>query len=246
MDTFSEPPTDSETTGTPNPASEPESSTGARPGRTGYSRTPTTVGKAVADLGRAIKARPAKPTGNEPWRKASLRLLLSNDAPKAETDGSRPYGWFPPPSLTEIQAAGLPALIERGEAALQPAGPELAGTLLLDIAAVCVHGERIAVDRAMKIYVAQLSPLPRDLLHDACLDWIRTEKFWPTVAELRERVMPVANRRRAYYRRALILRSVADNPAPDGLVTHAWLREREAAGLAALDPAPAPALLTAA
>ena len=238
MDTFTEPPHDTETGALPTTSGEP--CEGTKPdSETGWTRTPRT-------LAGVLKAVQTTAADNEPWRKASLRLLLSNDAPKAETDASQPYGWYPPPSLTEIQAAGLPALIRRGEAALQPAGPELAGTLLLDIAAVCAHADRIAVDRAMKIYVAELSPLPTDLLTDACRTWIRTEKFWPTIAELRERVMPLANRRRAYYRRTLILRSVADNPAPDGIVTHAWRREREAAGLAALEPAPTPRLLTAA
>ena len=251
MDTFSEPLIDSETTGLPSPEPRPESAIGPPPGATGSEKTPTTLAAALKVLQTtAAEKPPRKPTDSEPWRKASIVQLIADGAPRPDvtdaTDGetTRPR-WRPPPSLTDEKTTELRALIARGQRSIQPAGAELVGAMLLKLIAVHPTSERAAVDMMMDTYVEDLSDLPPDLLDGACKHWRRTERFFPTIAELRALVMPEMARRRKYLERLLILRGVAELPAPDGLVTHSWLSDRRAAGRRALE-APKHQLLQAA
>ena len=236
MDTFSEPLTDSETTGLPSLEPRDESSIGPRPGATGYAKTPMTLAGALKALQTtAAENPPRKPTDNEPWRTASLVQLISDEAPRPPvtdaTDGetTRPR-WRPPPSLTAEQIAELPALIARGQRSVQPAGAELVGAMLLRLIAVHPTGERAGADLMMDTYVEDLSDLPADLLDGACTHWRRTERFFPTIAELRALAVPALAKRKKYLERLLTLRGVSELPAPDGLVTFAWLSDRRAAG----------------
>ena len=56
---------------------------------------------------------------------------------------------------------------------------------------------------------------------------LRQTAFFPTIAELRALAAPEFARRRKYLERLLILRSVAELPAPDGEASHAWLSDAE-------------------
>ena len=60
--------------------------------------------------------------------------------------------------------------------------------------------------------------------------WRRTEKFWPTIAELRklchEHEHNVGRLMRDL-RKLYLLRAVAQHPAPDLMVTTRWLHMRE-------------------
>ena len=85
-------------------------------------------------------------------------------------------------------------------------------------------------DLMMDTYVEDLSDLPADLLDGACTHWRRTERFFPTIAELRALAVPALAKRKKYLERLLTLRGVAELPAPDGVVTFAWLSDRRAAG----------------
>ena len=235
MDTFSEPLIDSETTGLPSPEPRAESSTGPLPGATGYEKTPTTLAGALKELqSTAAEKPPRKPTDNEPWRQASLVQLIADEAPRppvtdAAEESTRPR-WRPPPSLTDEQTTELRALIARGQRSIQPAGAELVGAMLLKLIAVHPTGEREGVDIMMDTYVEDLSDLPADLLDGACTHWRRTERFFPTIAELRALAVPALAKRRKYLERLLTLRGVAELPAPDDVVTFAWLSDRRAAG----------------
>ena len=235
MDTFSEPLIDSETTGLPCPEPRAESSTGPRPGATGFAQTPKTLAGALKELQTtAAEKPPRKPTDNEPWRQASLVQLIADEAPRppvtdAAEESTRPR-WRPPPSLTAEQIAELPALIARGQRSVQPAGAELVGAMLLRLIAVHPTGERAGADLMMDTYVEDLSDLPADLLDGACTHWRRTERFFPTIAELRALAVPALAKRRKYLERLLTLRGVAELPAPDDVVTFAWLSDRRAAG----------------
>ena len=251
MDTFNEPLIDSETTGLPSPEPRAESSTGPLPGATGYEKTSTTLAGALKELQTtAAEKPPRKPTDSEPWRTASLVQLIADEAPRppvtdAAEESTRPR-WRPPPSLTDEQIAELPALIARGQRSIQPAGAELVGAMLLKLIAVHPTGERAAVDTMMDTYVEDLSDLPPDLLDGACTHWRRTERFFPTIAELRTLVMPDLAKRKKCLERLLILRGVSELPAPDGLVTFAWLSDRRAAGRRAVSALGDPRLRVAA
>ena len=249
MDAFSEPQTDSETTGLPSPEPRAERPTGPRPGATGYAKTPTTLAAALKSLQAAAAARPPrKPTDNEPWRTASLVQLIADEAPRpllADGETLRPR-WQPPPSLTAEQTAELPALIARGQRSVQPAGADLTGAALLRLIAVHPMGEREGAGIMMDTYVDDLFDLPADLLDAACKHWRQTERFFPTIAELRALAAPEFARRRKYLERLLILRSVAELPAPDGEVSHAWLSDRRTAGRRAMSAPVNPRLSVAA
>ena len=251
MDTFSEPLIDSATTGLPSPEPRAESSTGPLPGATGYEKTSTTLAGALKELQTtAAEKPPRKPTENEPWRAASLMQLIADEAPRppvtdAAEESTRPR-WRPPPSLTAEQIAELPALIARGQRSVQPAGAELVGAMLLRLIAVHPTGERAGADLMMDTYVEDLSDLPADLLGGAGTHWIRTERFFPTIAELRTLAMPELAKRKKYLERLLILRGVAELPAPDGGVTFAWLSDRRAAGRRAMNALADPRLRVAA
>ena len=252
MDTFSELLIDSETTGLPSPEPRAESSTGPRPGATGSARTPTTLAAALKALQTAATEKPPrKPTDSEPWRTASLVQLIADEAPTPDvvdsTDGeSTRRRWRPPPSLTPDQTAELPALIARGQRSIQPAGAELVGTMLLKLIAVHPTGERAAADLMMDTYVENLDDLPADLLDGACTRWIQTERFFPTIAELRALAMPEFAKRKKFLERLLILRGVAELPAPDDAVTFAWLSDRRTAGRRAMNALADPRLRVAA
>ena len=249
MDTFSEPLIDSATTGLPCPEPRAESSTGIERGATGFAQTPKTLAGALKELQTTAAAKPPrKPTDNEPWRTASLVQLIADEAPRpllADGETLRPR-WQPPPSLTAEQTAELPALIARGQRSVQAAGADLTGASLLRLIAVHPMGEREGAEIMMDTYVDDLSDLPADLLEAACKHWRQTERFFPTIAELRALAAPEFARRRKYLERLLILRAVAELPAPDGVVTISWLSVRRAAGRRAMASLTAPRLRVAA
>lgn len=126
-------------------------------------------------------------------------------------------------------------MIARGQRSVQPAGAEAIGALLLKLVAVHPMGERAGVDLMMDVYVEDLSDLPADLIEGAAKRWRQTERFFPTIAELRALATPELAKRRKFLERLLILQDVANLPAPDGLVTHAWLTDRRAAGRRAVN-----------
>ena len=251
MDGFSEPLTNSETTGLPSPDPTGESSIGPRRGETEYAASPRTLHTILEALGKTIEAKaaePVEPTLEPEWRTASVVELLRDGAPRAlpadvETTRLR---WQPPPSLTAEQMAELPEVIARGQRSIQPAGAEVVGALLLRLIAVHPVGNRPGAELMMETFVGDLSDLPADLLDQASAHWRRTERFFPTIAELRALVMPELARRRKFLERLLILRSVADLPAPDGVVTLEWLSDRRAAGRRAMNALTDPRLRVAA
>ena len=250
MDTFTEPLPDTEIGASPTTSGEHHE--GTTPAcEAGSTAMPIKLNKVLDRLGEAIAARPPrKPTDNEPWQTASLVQLIADEAPRppvtdAAEESTRPR-WRPPPSLTDEQIAELPALIARGQRSVQPAGAELAGAMLLKLIAVHPTGERAGADLMMDTYVEDLSDLPADLLDGACTHWRRTERFFPTIAELRALAVPALAKRRKYLERLLTLRGVAELPAPDGLVTFAWLSDRRAAGRRAVNALTDPRLRVAA
>ena len=226
MDTFSEALTDSETIGLPCPEPRAESSTGTEHGATGFARMSTKLPVILERLCEAIEARPVKPTDNAQWLRAPVRQLLADNATR----------WLPPPALSNDQRRELAGVLERGRLANAPADPKITAALLVQLSHVVLIRDCADHDAMMRVYVEDLSEIPPDLLHAACVTWRRSSKFWPTLAELRALIVPDLSRRRRYLQRALVLASVAENPAPDGLLSEAWLRDRRTAARNGMRP----------
>ena len=137
--------------------------------------------------------------------------------------------WLPPPALSNDQRRELAGVLERGRLANAAADPKITATLLVQLSHVVLIRDCADHDAMMRVYVEDLTEIPPDLMQGACVTWRRASKFWPTIAELRALIVPDLSRRRRYLERALVLASVAENPAPDGAVSDAWLRDRRTA-----------------
>ena len=79
----------------------------------------------------------------------------------------------------------------------------------------------------LQTYAEDLSCYPFAKLEKACRTWRRKSPFFPAICELIELLGPVPLAGEPWLWRLLVLRSVANNPAPDGLVTREWLHDRE-------------------
>ena len=231
METFTEPLIDSETIGLPCPEPRAESSTGTERGATGFAPMSTELHSVLEALGEAIEARPVKPTDNAHSSVLHARQLMADN----------PARWQPPPSLSNDQRRELAGVLDRGRRANAPADPKITAALLVQLSHVVLIRDCADHEAMLDIYIEDLTEIPPDLLHGACVTWRRTSKFWPTIAELRELIAPHLSRRRRYLERALVLASVAENPAPDGLLSEAWLRDRRAAARNAMRPLLLPA-----
>ena len=78
---------------------------------------------------------------------------------------------------------------------------ELAGTerirpLLAKLSLACRTGQSDDLDRKAQaaLYIENLSDLPLRFLTEAVAEWIKTQTFWPSIAELRE----LASKKRAH------------------------------------------------
>ena len=91
------------------------------------------------------------------------------------------------PDLSERQIEAGDEKIEYVEDELQPGGPKAVAVILHKLAACVAMPAREQWDIAAEAYVEDLSEYPADILDDVAVEWRRTEKFWPTIAELRER-----------------------------------------------------------
>lgn len=133
--------------------------------------------------------------------------------------------WLPPPRLTESQLADLPDMQARMRKAMRPATADEIGAELMKLAAVLRVPDDRGVDVMAAVYLDDLADIPADIFAQVCKAWRRTEKFWPTIAELREKAEPKLRRRRALQQRVLMLAEVARTPAEDGVVRFEWLSD---------------------
>ena len=255
MDTFSEPLTDSATTGLPSLEPRDESSTGPRLGATGSARTRRTF----ATLEEAIRVRGAEERAerrrlieSKPWHAVSIeRLLTGMGKPPAiliDDRNMRSYDppWLPP-SLSAQQCRELAELLPAARRALEPAGAKAVAVILLKLADVVIVPDARNPDGVMAAYVEDLEHVPADVLEQVCREWRQTERFWPTIAELLERCRSLVSRRRSLLHRLASIDSVRCNPAPGCIVTAAWHDAREAHGRSvrdALNPSASRPLLT--
>ena len=169
-----------------------------------------------------------------PWRQASLKQLVDNayDLPRAVVaDSWRDQNELLPPDLSEWQINEIAENIEYLEDDIRAAGPEATAVILRKLAAVVIIPERDDMDLAMAAYLEDLQGYPEHILIDVTKAWRRTEKFWPTIAELRKMCHEhehSVGRLSAQLRELYRLRAIGKHPAPDLLVTTAWMKDCEA------------------
>ena len=263
MDTFSVPPTDSVTTGLPSPMPRDESSIGPQHGEFGYGRMPNEcVGPEPLEPGtarwdsfmEAIRAREAKHEAevrklkdSAPWHEVPIERFMRGtwtrpcdlNAPHTIED-TRSFCLqlerheSVPPSLSEAQAAEVRRrlAIARERAAAAPR--EQIAAMILKLAAVVRIPDLAAIETMIEIMIEELSDVAPEVPEHSFRHWIRTQKFFPTIAELIEITEPqMATLRREQYELEM-LASVAANPASDLWVTGDWLDARASDARAAV------------
>ena len=108
--------------------------------------------------------------------------------------------------------------------------------MILKLAAVVRIPEMAAIETMTEIMIEELSDLSPEALEHTFRHWIRTQKFFPTIAELIEIAEPQMKTLRNEQYELEMLASVAANPAPDLWVTGDWLDERNSDARAAVYP----------
>ena len=265
MDTFSEPLTDSVTTGLPSPTPGHESSIGPRSGETGYGTTsngrkdlePLEPGTARWDrLMEAARARDAKRAAevrklkdSAPWHGVPIERFMKGrwtrpddlNAPHTIEDTRSSYlrmGHYEsiPPSLSEAQAADVRRRLAIARERAAPAPREQIAAMILKLAAVVRIPEMAAIETLTGIMIEELSDVSPEALEHTFRHWIRSQKFFPTIAELIEITEPQMQTLRNEQYELELLASVAASPAPDLWVTGDWLDARASEARAAVYP----------
>ena len=265
MDTFSEPQTASETTGTLNRDSGVSSATGTQPGETGYGRTSVERrDEELPEPGTArwnsfmeeVRAREAKREAevrklkdSAPWHGVPIERFMKGswtrpselDAPHTIEDTQShwlrmEYHKSVPPLLSEAQAAEVRRRLAIARERAAPAPREQIAAMILKLAATVRIPEMAAIETMTEIMIEELSDVSPEVLEHTFRHWIRTQKFFPTIAELLEIAEPLMATLRREQRELEMLASVAANPAPDLWVTGDWLDARASDARAAAYP----------
>ena len=253
MDTFSEPQTASETTGTPPPESEGASSIGPRPGATGSDETLNPLEPdwlpALRVRAHRREAEVRKLKDSALWHEVPIERFMKGswtrprdlDAPRTIQDTRSfclqlEYHKSVPPSLSEAQAAEVRRRLAIARERAAPAPREQIAAMILKLAAVVRIPEMAAIETMAEIMIEELSDVSSEVLEHTFRHWIRTQKFFPTIAELIEITEPQMATLRGEQHELEMLASVAANPAPDLWVTGDWLDARASDARAAVYP----------
>ncbi len=200
-------PKNSATTGTLRPVSTVASAIGRPLGETGSARPPTTL-RALAP----VEAPPAAEVPDVNGLVASLPQPLSS----LLSTRRRWREWVDPEHGFECELvgfdlagiedeadAGVRATAAREAEALRQlcrplAFPALAKELARLRVSVAKRPEGdVDYKAAVAVYAEELGKYPADLVVAALRTWARAERFWPTLAELHDRIGPKARRRLA-------------------------------------------------
>lgn len=157
---------------------------------------------------------------------APLASLTSDSHRPRVVVGFIANGWTPPAMINPDVAKTIPAQIVEHEIALTPADPRAVRVHLTRLAMNCRMEDMPAKAWEMHLadFIADLSDVPEDIVMECCTVWRRTQKFWPTISEFLEMTVWRLRKRRADLERLRVLERVAENPAPNGMVTMDWLR----------------------
>ena len=232
---------DSATTGSEHRDNEGSKVIGERRGETGCVKIGMLIAEAVENIDRTrgtweVAVRSVK--SKKAWHTLPLESFLERawTPPKELFDGRMPHwreeGIWHPPSLSDGQKTDLPDALAQARQAMRPAGAEALLALLMRLAAVVVMQDRTVGETMLEIYVEDLGDVPVDLLDGACRHWRRTQKFFPTIAELLELIEPELAQRRRRLVCLGTLEAIANDPAPDETFTLTWCEQVSAHGYA--------------
>ena len=164
-----------ETTGLPAPAQAASSSIGTRLGETGAAEPLKAIGQALtaldSDAAEAALHQWLKLV--KPWLKCTV-----NDA--YDLTGFEPTG-----QMTDDLAAEMAQI---AEALNRPSEPEHVATEVTRCLTATRAREHADIDlRALiGLLTDELTQFPADIVATTCRKWARQEKWWPTLAELRD------------------------------------------------------------
>lgn len=128
---------------------------------------------------------------------ASLRQLVERETIDEKLDWADD-AWRLPDRVPAEMRPLLPAMIGEYQTAMQPANPREIAVVLGQLAVHFWHPDRPAEHHRMLFddYISDLSEYPIGVIAEAARDWRRTERWWPKLAELRERCDAILRRRR--------------------------------------------------
>jgi len=168
MSKFPPPPIGSETIGWRERTQAASSATGSPHGETGSGATQ--LAEALKGLQTAVRER-------------------------AERDATSSAASSRVPQTSSMSAKAL-AEVKRREDALRPSTPQQIAAELAKVAAVVILPDNASPKTTFAIYAEHLCPYPLDLVQAACAESIRTNKFFPTIAELIGLMAPRVKHRR--------------------------------------------------
>ena len=109
--------------------------------------------------------------------------------------------------------------------------------MILKLAAVVRIPEMAGIETMTGIMIEELSDVSPEVLEHTIRHWIRTEKFFPTIAELIEITEPqMATLRNEQYKLERLASVAANLRPPDLWVTGDWLDARDSDAYAAVYP----------
>jgi hypothetical protein len=111
-------------------------------------------------------------------------------------------------NLSPSQRENLLGMIAELKRLLAPASETVLRTALAQLSLACKHGQSEATERRAfaLLMLVHMREYPADILHAACLTWVRERVFFPAIAEFRALCEPALRKRQrllATYERAL-------------------------------------------
>lgn len=202
-------PLNSATTGAPSLDPKASKPTGRRPGATGAGEKPNATPDLfdqTATATAAARALPAK-RSLHPWDKSLTQLAASVLADRPSLNGDDAGVWQPPAvplplqdlveAIAHLEARTIAATAEEYLTCMDAMGATLPARA----------EDALTWDKRLEIYQTALADLPPDLLEAAALECIKTEKFFPSVATIREKIEAEFKKRSNMLHRALWLQA---------------------------------------
>ena len=116
----------------------------------------------------------------------SLRWLTSDEYSPRLVIGWLPSGWVPPPEVPEEDVPAIEAGIKAVTAQLRRATTEEVAGALSEMAVVLRTRDQLTAKAAVRLYARHLGDIPASVLKMACDHWVRTEEWFPAIAEVRK------------------------------------------------------------
>jgi hypothetical protein len=129
---------------------------------------------------------------------ASLRQLVEPETIDRKKHDWADEAWLLPERVPDEVRPILSRLIADSEAAMQTANSREIAVVLGQLAVHFWHPDRPAEHHRMLFedYIGDLSEYPIGIIAEAARNWRRTERWWPKLAELRERCETILRQRR--------------------------------------------------